>query len=518
MESSGYVFVTPELSPYFKITGIGDLLQNIIGELARRKLRVAVICPDFGVDPRHLRFTKSMSIYSTSNGQPTSLQVKCARDDRGVDYFFIKDEEIQRYLSEASSLRLRRDKVGRNCLTFCYGAYLILDALCRGEMDFPVNRLVMHAFHWQTSPLVALIDQAPWRDRVRTVLTADILDIQGRFESKVLETHEIYRLLKPAFEQEINFLRLGIKKADVLHTVSPNYALEIQHAPNGRGLESLLRERYQQGRLIGILNGLDPQNLDWRQIPVLRDHDLAVSLKATDLLEQKQRAKLLFQRTAGLPQDPSAFLISMGHRFVRQKNFKLVVNAMEELMALEPRPQIYLRAWPEPCQDDADWNLWWQIVRFSKRFRHNLAFLSPFDRDQSLMNEEIFIDRFLYYAASDFFLMPSLWEPCGLCQLEAMHFGAIPLVTAVGGLIDTVKPFEGGNEGWGFHLEDPFDSRALVKLVAQAMDLWAHHPGVWQEMVRRAMSFESSITRTVDNYLERLYPPRKVPQTALRVT
>ena len=134
-----------------------------------------------------------MSIYSTSNGQPTSLQVKFARDDRGVDYFFIKDEEIQRYLSEASSLRLHRDKVGRTCLTFCYGAYLILDALCRGELDFPVNRLVMHAFHWQTCPLVALIDQAPWRDRVRTVLTADILDMQGRFESKVLETHEIYR-------------------------------------------------------------------------------------------------------------------------------------------------------------------------------------------------------------------------------------------------------------------------------------------------------------------------------------
>ncbi|MGP7986622.1 MAG: glycogen/starch synthase [Desulfobaccales bacterium] len=105
MDSTGYVFVTPELSPCFKITGIGDLLQNIIGELARRNLRVAVICPDFGVDPRRLRFTKSMSIYSTSNGQPTSLQVKFARDDRGVDYFIIKDGEIQRYLSEASSLR-----------------------------------------------------------------------------------------------------------------------------------------------------------------------------------------------------------------------------------------------------------------------------------------------------------------------------------------------------------------------------------------------------------------------------
>jgi starch synthase len=505
MESSGYVFVTPELSPYSKITGIGDLLQNIIGELARRRRRVAVICPDFGVAPSRLHFTKSMSLYFTSNGQPTSLQVKCARDDRGVDYFFIKDEEIQQYLGEASSLKLRRDQVGRTCLKFCYAAYLILDALCREELEFPVNRLVMHAFHWQTCPLVALIDQAPWRERVRTVLTVDILDIQGRFEPKILETHEIYRLLKSSFGEEINFLRLGLEKADVLHTVSPNYALEIQHAPNGRGLEHLLRERYQQGRLIGILNGLDPQNLDWRQIPVLRDNGLAVGLEAQDLPGQKQRAKLLFQRTAGLPQDPSAFLISMGHRFVRQKNFNLVVNALEGLMSLSPRPQIYLRAWPEPQPDDADWPLWWRIVRFSKRYRYHLAFLSPFDRDQSLVKEGIFIDRFMYYAASDLFLMPSLWEPCGLCQLEAMHLGAIPLVTAVGGLIDTVKPLDGDNEGWGFRLEDPFDATALVELVARAMDLWAHQPDRWQGMIRRAMSFESSISRTVDNYLRQLY-------------
>ena len=195
----------------------------------------------------------------------------------------------------------------------------------------------------------------------------------------------------------------------------------------------------------------------------------------------------------------------MGHRFVRQKNFNLVVKAMEGLMALKPRPQIYFRAWPELPPDDPDWDMWWQIVRFSKRYHYNLAFLSPFDRDQSLINEGIFIDRFMYYAASDLFLMPSLWEPCGLCQLEAMCFGAIPLVTAVGGLVDTVKPLKGENEGWGFHLEDPFDSGALVELVAQAMDLWANHPSLWQVMVRRAMSFESSITQTVDNYLNRLY-------------
>jgi starch synthase len=208
-----------------------------------------------------------------------------------------------------------------------------------------------------------------------------------------------------------------------------------------------------------------------------------------------------------LPEDPEAFLISMGHRFVTQKNFALVANAMEGLMALTPRPQIYLRAWPEPGQEAADLDLWWQITRFSKRYRFNVSFLSPYDRDHALVDEGIFIDRFLYYAASDLFLMPSLWEPCGLCQLEAMRFGAIPVVTAVGGLVDTVQPVSGGHQGWGFQLEDPFDPQGLVDTVQRAMEIRAAQPQVWQGMVQRAMSFDSSIAHTVDSYLGSLYSP-----------
>ena len=505
VDKTGIVIVTLELSPFFKVTGVGDLLHNIVAELVRRQIPVTVICPDFGCDYPNLTFTKSLSFYAAIGGHASPLQFRQATDGRGVTYFFLKDKDLEQYLKNLPA-QPSSEETAELCLKFCYGAYLVLEALSRGEFGFEGNdRLVVHAFHWQTSPLLALVKQARWPRPLHTVLTVDILDRQGRFNPEVFDAHEIFHALRIKNDEEINFLRLGIETADILHTVSPNYAREIQQAPYGRGLEGILKQRHQEGRLLGILNGLDPMLTDWQCIPVLKDNGLCIVPENAQVLEHKARAKLLFQQAAGLPVDPGAFLISMGHRFVTQKNFALVAGAMDQLMALTPRPQIYLRAWPEPARQDQEQELWWQITRFSKRYRFNVAFLSPYDRDQSLIPEGIFIDRFLYYAASDLFLMPSLWEPCGLCQLEAMRFGAIPVVTTVGGLVDTVQPVTGDHEGWGFRLEDPFDPQGLVDAVQKAMHLRAARPASWQGMVQRAMAYDSSIAHTVDSYLKLLY-------------
>jgi starch synthase len=507
LEKTGIVIVTLELSPFFKVTGVGDLLRNIVAELARRQIAVTVICPDCGCEYPNLTFQKSLSFYSSIGGHASPMQFRCAADEQGVTYFLLKNKELEQYLKRLPAEPTSAE-TAKICLEFCYGTYLVLEALSKGQFGLAgKERLVVHAFHWQTGPLLGLIKQTRWPQQFNTVLTVDILDKQGRFNPEVFEAHEIFHALRGRDGEEINFLQTGIEHADVLHTVSPNYAREIQQAPYGRGLEGLLNQRHQEGRLLGILNGLDPVLSDWQCIPILQENVLCIAPDNEQVLEHKTRAKLLFQKAAGLPADPEAFLITMGHRFVTQKNFALVANAMDKLMALTPRPQIYLRAWPEPGREEPDQELWWQITRFSKRYRFHVAFLSPFDRDQSLIDEGIFIDRFLYYAASDLFLMPSLWEPCGLCQLEAMRFGAIPVVTAVGGLVDTVKPLTGENQGWGFRLEDPFDPQGLVDAVQKAIHIKATQPELWLGMVRRAMAFDSSIAHTVDAYLDQLYTP-----------
>jgi starch synthase len=508
LEKTAVIFVTLELSPFFKITGVGDLLHNILGELQRRNIQVAVISPDFGCEYPNLHFKKPVTLYSMISGQTFPLLFRLASDDRGVSYFFLKDQDLENYV-QGLPAGLSNDNTAKICLEFCYGAYLLMEALSKGEFGFAdKDRLVVHTFHWQSGPLLALIKKSARKPQYHTVLTVDILDKQGRFDQEVFNAHEIYHPFKSRENIETNFLRMGIESADVLHTVSPNYAQEILQPPYGRGLEDILQQRNQEGHLLGILNGLDPDLSDWQTIPILRNNGLRIDPDETQLFEHKAKAKILFQQAAGLPVDPQAFLISMGHRFVTQKNFALVANAMDKLMTLSPRPQIYLRAWPEPSTDGPDQKLWWQITRFSKRYRFNIAFLSPFDRDQALIKEGIFIDRFLYYAASDLFLMPSLWEPCGLCQLEAMRFGAIPVVTMVGGLVDTVKPHTEKNQGWGFWLEDPYDSQGLADTVQRAIHLRATQPEVWQQMVLRAMAFDSSISHTIDSYLKQLYSER----------
>jgi len=500
----GLVFVTVELAPFFKITGVADLLRSILAESARRGLKVAVICPDFGHPYPGLTTKESFSLYAAFDGASASLPFTHAEDSNGIQYFILRDEKFGEYLRGLPSEQLG-ESAGRLWLKFCYAAFLLLDGLVNNELDFAAERLAVHAFHWQAGPLLGLIKHSRLSKPVRTVLTVDILDMQGRFEPEVVEAHEVYHFLRPQEAPEVNFLRIGIESADMLHTVSPTYAQEIQRPPLGRGLEEIIKQRFRQGRLQGILNGLDTDLTDWRCIPVLRENNLCVAPDQTDVQEHKRRAKLLFQRAAGLPQDPNSFLITMGHRFVSQKNFALVAKAMDGLMSLDPRPQIYLRAWPEPQPASSEFALWWNLVRLSRRYRYHLAFLSPFDRDSSLIEEGIFIDRFLYYAASDLFLMPSLWEPCGLCQLEAMSFGAVPVVTAVGGLVDTVKPYRAGQGGWGFRLVDSYDPEGLIQAVREAQDLWANQHEEWLGMVRRAMAFDSSIKTTMGLYLDRLY-------------
>lgn len=504
MDSLVFFFVTIELSPFFKVTGMGDLLRAVVRELARRKFRVVVLAPDFGCEYKGLKIRGSFTTASQFRNRLKVKDIRVAEDDDGVSYYFVAAGEAQQYLEQRVS-EGRGNETGRMWLDFCHNVSMIVDGIVRTHFDLTYDRIVTHCFHWQTAPLLFLLDQVEWRDKAKLVLTVDVLEEQGRFGSEVLDVHEIFRGMSRTGESMVNFLVSGLRCADVVHTVSPTYAKEIQTPPKGGGLEKIFQDFYARGRLIGVLNGIDYQLTDWQCIPILHDTGLCLVPTEPEVLQHKQRAKAIFQTSACLPQDPSAFLISMGHRFCEQKNFELIARAMDDLMALSPRPQIYLRAWPEPQGESSDRELWYALARLSKRYRYNLAFLSPYDRDASLMNEAIFIDRFLYYAASDLFLMPSVWEPCGLCQLEAMRFGALPLVSGVGGLLDTVKSIDDYDDGWGFVLKDISDPTGLVRLVGRAIQIWQEQRDQWDQMVRRALSFDSSITTAVDNYLEKIY-------------
>ena len=503
----GIVFVTWELSPYRKNTGVADLLKTVISDLRKRGIPVGIIAPDFNIPQNRIAQEQPISLISTLSGSGSeSILIHHGIDEEGVHLFIVNGPEYRKYFSEESS-SLTEDQTGRMCLKFCYSAYLLIDLLASHRGPLNTDKIVVHAFHWQSGPLMELLRRKEFPIPVKTVMTADILDRQGLFDSSILEAHEIFRHLQNQ-SSEINFLKLGLESSDILHTVSPNFAREIQTPPHGRGLEKLFNQRFEAGRLIGILNGLSHEGTSWDTITEAIGGQEATEPNGADLdliMRWKSNAKLFFQKQACLSPNPDSFLISMGHRFVKQKNFEVVGEALPKLMELDPRPQIYLRTWPEPEPGDNNWDLWLKIVRLAKRYRFNVAFLSPFDRAEELTGEGIFIDRNIYYAASDLFLMPSIWEPCGLCQLEAMRFGAIPVVNPVGGLADTVKSVDDGPDGWGFWLKESSSPQKLVEVVAEAMDTWKSEPEKWRGMVKRALNYDSKISVTVDRYLEFLY-------------
>jgi starch synthase len=494
-----FYFVTIEMAPFSKLTGMADLLHSLVSELARRGHHVNVIMPDFqGVDG-DLIFQETVPLISTSGDSIILVPVKCAKDKQGVRYFMVDDHTLRDCLA-----RMSHGDPGTGFptvwLDFCYASYLILNLQLQ-QSNPDCETAIVHAFHWQTGPLLPLLARELSSSRPRMVFTVDLLERQGRFNPDVLGCHEIFHFLDRDNEGEVNFLKAAIGAADKLHTVSPSYAEEIQRSPNSSGLEELFAERQRKGELRGILNGIDHKVINWGCIPELREVVRCGCQLPEDIAAIKRNAKEVFQRSVGLPVDPNAFLITMGHRFARQKNFDIVARSIDGLMQLDPAPQIYLRAWPEPTQDSPKWGLWWTLIRKSLRYRHNVAFVSPFDRDRSLTDEGIFIDRFLYYAASDLFLMPSLWEPCGLCQLEAMRFGSLPVVSAVGGLRDTVRPYDKEGNGWGFWLRNPLDENELVDVVKTAIYIKLEQPSTWAKMVSLAIDFDSSIENSVDQYL-----------------
>lgn len=205
MKKAAVIFVTLEISPFFKITGVGDLLHNIVGELQRRGISVAFISPDFGCEYPKLHFKKSVSFYSSIGGQDSPLLFRLASDARGITYFFLKDQELENYLQRLPASP-SSEETAKICLRFCYGAYLLMEALSKGEFGFEdKDRFIVHAFHWQTGPLLALIKKASWNRQFHSVLTVDILDKQGRFNSEVFNAHEIYHSLRSNEPKETNF-------------------------------------------------------------------------------------------------------------------------------------------------------------------------------------------------------------------------------------------------------------------------------------------------------------------------
>jgi len=352
-------------------------------------------------------------------------------------------------------------------------------AVATGDCPLAWRPDVLHCNDWHTGPAIALVHLRA--QRPRTVFTVHSLAHMGLFDRATFERlglpGELWHDGAMEFYQQLSFIKGGLVYADCITTVSPTYAREICESPGGMGLEGLLSQRRE--RLVGILNGID--NTVWNPAA---DPFLARCYSAGTLAD-KAYNKTGLQQALGLTPRGDCPLVGMVGRLVEQKGLELILPVLAGMLATPV--QMAILGTGEP--------------RYEQRLRE-IAAAHPGDMAVVFAYDESLAHRI--EAGADMFLMPSLFEPCGLNQLYSLRYGTLPLVREVGGLADTVVDSNPGNladgSATGFVFQRP-EAGELLATVRRAADLW-HDQARWRRIQQTAMEQDFSWQRSARHYLE----------------
>jgi starch synthase len=471
------LFVSSEVAPYSKTGGLGDVAASLPAALAARGHRVAVVTPRYGsVDPARHGLERT-PVALEARGERCGLWAR--RGGRGRPDVYLLEHDLFYGFRRAPYGDASGD-FPDNPRRFAF--------LARAALDLPralsFRPDVVHLNDWQ-SALGAWFLRAehagdPWLSGARSVFTVHNLAYQGMYPKAWMDElglpWSIFRFDEGVeFHDQLNFMKAGLVFADALTTVSPNYAREILTVEGGYGLDTVLRRRADD--LHGILNGID----EWEWDPA-RDPHLPAHFDRRDL-RGKARVKAALQAELGLPVKPHVPLVGMVGRLAHQKGVDLVARAMPALL-----------------RGDAQLALVGSGDRGYEDFFRDLSRARP-DRVAAHVGFDEGVAHRIE-AGADLFLMPSRFEPCGLNQMYSLRYGTPPVARAVGGLVDTVRDFDGWKGGTGF-LFGPLDPVALAVATWRALDVW-RDGRAWRGIQERGMAMDFSWDRSAERY-EELY-------------
>jgi len=467
--------IASEVTPFAKTGGLADVLGSLSGVLEQFGNDVFVIAPayssvlggGFALEETSMRFSVPVADRSVS---AEVLQSFIA--NRVATYLIRADQYFDREFLYTTPAGDYADNSER----FVFFSRAALELLRRQPVD------VVHCHDWQTALIaVFLRTQAaryPEIARAKTVFTIHNLGFQGIFgptDWPMLNLDS--SLFTPQFLEfygNINFLKGALIFADKLTTVSPSYASEILTAEQGFGLEGVLRQRASD--LVGILNGVDYQIWNPWTDPFLTDH------YGENSLGQKSACKETLRQIVGLPSQKDIPIIAMISRLTPQKGVDLVAGMLDELMTRGI--QLILLGNGDTRYEDFFRT---QMARFPKQIAVRIGFDNPLAHQIE--------------AGADIFLMPSLYEPCGLNQMFSLKYGTIPVVRAVGGLKDSVQQCNvAASSGTGF-LFAPYTPQALLAAVDECLMVYRNRPA-WNALQRRAMGMDFSWNRSAKNYTD----------------
>ncbi len=462
-------FVTPEMGPFVKSGGLADFSAALPKALVRLGHRVSVVLPRYGSIPWPPGEFAG-SVHVPVDGVPRSAGYYRTRTAAGVEVVFVEHPpffERGRLYGEHDD-RLRFAFLARAAVEYFRS---------RGERPS-----VFHAHDWQTglAPvyLKAFYSDDPTLHRMPSVFTIHNVAYQGQFGPDTLGLlglpWNLGTQLALEYHGSLSYLKGGTVFAEMLSTVSPTYAREIQGTEHGFGFEGVVRSR--SADLVGILNGVDYEEWDPRG-----DRTIASRYSPEDA-SGKAACKADLLRAYGLPEFPDLPLVGVTSRLVWQKGFDIVAAAWWDFLQ-RPLRMVVLGTGDHVVQEGLRGLQQRDPDRFAVRFSY----------DEALAHKVM--------AGADMFLMPSRSEPCGLTQMYALRYGTVPIVRATGGLVDTVEPFDREQgSGTGFRFETP-DGTGLVWALDRALEAW-RDPAVWRGLMLRGMARDFSWQRSAAQYVE----------------
>lgn len=472
------LFVSSEAVPYIKTGGLADVVGSLPKYFDRNEYDVRVMLPKYAcMDAAflpNLRFV--CHFYVNLNWRKQYVGI-LESEYRGIHYYFVDNEF---YFAGSSPYNNIYEDVEK----FAYFSKAVLASL--PYIDFAPD--VIHCHDWQTGLVPVYLHTAFGDDNfyagIKTVFSIHNLKFQGRW--RIREVIDITGLPEQIFNDkelesygEANYLKGGVVYADAVTTVSPSYANEITTQEGGEGLHGLMNAR--RNVLHGILNGIDYDEFNPQTDPYIESN-----FSSKSVLSGKKANKVALQKELGLPVRESAFVIGIVSRLTEQKGFDLVSYIMDDLVS-RLDVQIVILGTGES--------------KFENVFHH---FHSQYPDKVSAYIGYSEEKAHKIYASADAFLMPSLFEPCGLSQMMSMRYGTIPIVRETGGLKDTVQAYnEYENTGTGFSFCN-FNADDMKYVIEYAYHVFRDERKAWEDMMQRAMAQDFSWNKSAGEY-EKLY-------------
>ena len=474
-------FIGSECHPFVKTGGLGDVMYALPRELVRLNCDVRVILPRYACIPQKYqdkmiyRGEFYMDLGRTGRNYYVGI-MEYIWD--GVVYDFIDNQE---FFTTGNPYTNLVDDIPK----YCFFSKAALAAL--NYMNWIPD--IIHCHDWQAS-LVPIYLRTLFRDspvgRARSILTIHNLRFQGIYDIPTIQywsglPNEVFNMgaLKQGYT-DANMFKGGLAYADRITTVSGTYAQEIQTVEYGEHLEDHLR--YHSGKLRGIVNGIDYGMWNPETDPAL-----AVHYGLGNVLEHKMENKLALQKELGLEEDAGKFVIGLISRLTNQKSLDLVSAIIPQV--LDGNTQVIVLGTGDKQYEDT--------FRYYENAYHG-TFSACIQYDEARAHR--------IYAGADALLVPSRFEPCGLTQLNAMHYGTLPIVRETGGLKDTVEPyndFTGDGNGFTF---DRYDAGLLLDAINRAKTVYFTNRYHWDEIVQRDMakdvSWQNSAKQYKNLYLE----------------